>query len=425
MTEFLYRNGILSAESVALPDLAAAYGTPLYVYSQESLTAAFRAYEQAFAGMNATICHAVKANGNLAVLSHLGRLGAGADCVSGGEIRRALAARIPASKIVLSGVGKSEDEIRLALSEGILSLNLESVPELKTVNALAAAIGKTVNVALRVNPDVADAAIFDKTSTGGAETKFGLDARTILELFQKKDRFSHLRLSGLSIHIGSQILDLAPFAEAFSHLAELVKALKTEGHSLDRLDLGGGVGVPYGDEAAPDIKAYAALAQKTLGGFGCNFVLEPGRYLVGPAGILLTRILYIKEGAEKTFAIVDAAMNDLIRPTLYEAFHPIRPVKEAAAPKTPSNARRYDVVGPICETGDYLALDRALPPLSAGDLLAIGVAGAYGATMSSFYNARPLIAECLVAGERHACVRQRVSLEEQLAWENVPAWINA
>jgi diaminopimelate decarboxylase len=416
---FTYRDGELHAEDVPLAAIAAAHGTPSYVYSAAMLRARYRAYLRAFAGLAPTICYALKANSNQAVIATFAREGAGADIVSLGEMRRALAAGVPADRIVFAGVGKTAEEMRAALAAGILQFNVESVPELEMLSAVASAMGRIAPVALRVNPDV-DAKTHAKITTGKAENKFGIDMVEAAEVAALARRLPGIALEALSVHIGSQLVAIDPFRTAFARLAALARALNATGPKLKRLDFGGGVGVVYRDETPPDLGAYADAIRDAVAGLDVGIVLEPGRNLVAEAGVLLARVIRIKRGVAKRFAVVDAAMNDLIRPTLYEAWMPIRPVR---APAPDATLAPIDVVGPICETGDYLALDRPLPPLAAEDLIVIGSAGAYGAAMSSTYNSRPLAAEILVDGAASAVIRPRQDIDSLIAADRLPPWL--
>ncbi len=421
MHHFHYKNGILHAEDVSIERLAAEVGTPFYCYATATLERHYTVLADAFAGQNALICYAVKANSNQAVLATMARLGAGMDVVSEGELRRARAAGVPANRIIFAGVGKTRQEMAHALAEGILGFNVESEPELDALSEVAASLGRTASIAIRVNPDV-DARTHAKISTGKSENKFGIPFLDAPRLYAKAARLPGIWISGIHMHIGSQITDLAPFRGAFQLMRELVIDLSAKGINLHHLDLGGGLGVPYRtDQPEPPLpSAYAALVKQTLGDLGLKIVLEPGRMIVGNAGILVARVIYSKAGADRTFTIVDGAMNDLIRPTLYEAHHEIWPVAEAKRRLTPV---MQDVVGPVCETGDYLALGRSLPPLGTGDLIAVMTAGAYGAVMASTYNTRPLIPEILVNGGRHAVVRSRPSLDELIALDRLPDWL--
>ena len=416
---FAYRDGVLHAEDVSLDEIAARFGTPTYVYSTAALRARYHAYAQAFADLAPTICYALKANSNQAVIATFAREGAGADIVSLGELRRALAAGVPAARIVFAGVGKTEAEMRAALEAGILQFNVESEPELRMLSDVAQAMGRVAPVALRVNPDV-DAKTHAKITTGKAENKFGIDMAQAPAVAALARSLPGIALEALSVHIGSQLTAIDPFREAFGRLGALARSLNASGPALKRLDFGGGVGVTYRDETPPDLSGYAAAIRDAVAGLGVGIVLEPGRSLVAEAGVLLSRVIRVKEGTAKRFAIVDAAMNDLIRPTLYEAWMPIRPVR---APLPGANEAVMDVVGPICETGDYLAKDRALPPLDAGDLIVVGAAGAYGAAMGSTYNTRPLAAEILVNGREMAVIRPRQDIEALIAGERLAPWL--
>ncbi|MBL6946281.1 MAG: diaminopimelate decarboxylase [Rhodospirillales bacterium] len=419
MDHFQYEGGRLHAEAVPLETIAEEVGTPFYCYSTATLERHFRAFEKAFADMSPTICFAVKSNSNIAVLRFLSSLGAGADVVSGGEMTRALAAGVPKDRIVFSGVGKTTDEIAAALKGGIWQINLESEPELENVARVAESLGIVATVGIRINPDV-DANTHAKISTGKAENKFGIDWTRTPEIYARAAAMPSIRMVGLALHIGSQLLELAPYRAAYSRMAELVKMLRADGQKVERLDLGGGLGVPYGPNPTSTPEDYAEIVRTTLGGIGCELALEPGRVIAGNAGVLVTRIIYIKEGATRKFVIVDAAMNDLMRPALYDAHHDIVPVAE---PQANTHLTEMDVVGPICETGDTFATKRPLPEVQAGDLLAIRTAGAYGAVMASMYNARALPPEVLVKDDTFHVVRQRVGVDDMLARESVPDWL--
>ena len=419
MSAFAYRRGALHAEDVPLERIAAEVGTPVYVYSTATLLARYRDFERAFAGLKATICYALKANGNQAVVATLARAGAGADIVSEGELKRALAAGVPPERIVFAGVGKSEGEMRAALAAGIKQFNVESEPELRLLSRVARTAGRIAPVNLRINPDV-DANTHAKITTGRTENKFGIDIASVDRVAALARELPGLELRGLAVHIGSQLTSVSPFRDAFARLGEVARRLIGNGHRITNLDFGGGVGIPYDRDAPPDLGDYAAAVRDAVAGLDLEIVLEPGRFLVAEAGVLLSRVIYMKDGGVKRFAIVDAAMNDLIRPTLYEAFHPIRPVRE---PLPHADPVVVDVVGPICESGDVLASDRPLPPLEAGDLVAIGAAGAYGAVMASTYNARPLVPEVLVDGDRFAVVRPRQTHEALIALDRLPPWL--
>ena len=422
MHHFAYRGGVLHAEEVSLARIAAEVGTPFYCYATATIERHYRVLQEAFAGLDALICYAIKANSNQAVIATLGRLGAGMDVVSEGELRRALAAGVPADRIIFAGVGKTREEMAFALSQGILGFNVESEPELEALSEVAAGLGRSARIALRVNPDV-DARTHAKISTGKAENKFGVPYDDAPRLCARAARLPGIELTGVHMHIGSQITDLQPFRDAFTLMRDLVADLRRAGHRIEHLDIGGGLGVPYRSSAndiAPSPKAYAAVVREALGGLGAKIVLEPGRVIVANAGVLVARVLYVKRGRDKTFAVVDAAMNDLIRPTLYEAEHEIWPVREAAAGAVPVV---QDVVGPVCETGDYLALNRALPPLAAGDLVAIMSAGAYGAAMSSTYNSRLLAPEVLVRSDAWSVVRPRPAYADLIGLDRLPDWL--
>ena len=422
MHHFAYADGRLHAEAVDLGHLASAVGTPFYCYSTATLVRHYRVFAAAFADLPALVCYAVKANSNQAVLRTLAGLGAGMDVVSGGELRRAQRAGVPPARITFSGVGKTPDEMALALDIGIHCFNVESEPELHALSAVARARGKIARIALRLNPDV-DAHTHQKISTGSAETKFGIPMARARAVYAEAATLEGLRIAGVDMHIGSQITDLEPFDEAFARLARCVADLRADGHAVDHVDLGGGLGIPYtagADPASYHPDRYAAVVRRHLGGLGCQLVFEPGRLIVGNAGILVTRVLYVKAGADKTFVIVDAAMNDLVRPTLYDAHHDVIPVRTPPA-GTPTIVA--DLVGPVCETGDYLALDRSMPQPASGDLLAILSAGAYGAVQAGTYNSRLLVPEVLVDGARHAIVRPRPSYDELIGADIIPAWL--
>lgn len=421
MHHFEYRGGALHAEDVALETIAAEVGTPFYVYSQATLTRHYRVFADAFAGMNATVAFAMKSNSNMAVLRTLAKLGAGADVVSGGELAIALRAGFPADKVVFSGVGKTKAELRQALEAGIHQINVESVPELDVLNGVAQEMGVQAPIALRINPDVG-AGGHAKITTGKKENKFGIDWVDAHAIYRAACDMPGIAVKGIAIHIGSQIANLEPFEQAFRRVRDLVAILRADGIQITRLDLGGGLGVPYEDGAdiPPPPPEYAEIVRNTLGDLGCEIMLEPGRLIAGNAGLLVSEVIYVKEGHTRTFAILDAAMNDLVRPAMYEAFHAIMPVREPAPGAEPVS---YDVVGPVCESGDTFAKERSLPPLAAGDLVAFKTAGAYGAVMSSQYNSRPLIPEVLVDGDKWAVVRRRPSLDEMVALEQMPEWL--
>jgi diaminopimelate decarboxylase len=421
VNHFDYRDGVLHAEDVPLPEIAAAVGTPFYCYSTATLSRHYRVFAAAFAGLDALVCYALKANSNQAVLKTLAKLGSGADVVSEGELRRALAAGIPADKIVFSGVGKTAREMDFALHAGIHCFNVESEPELELLSARAVAAGKVAPVSVRINPDV-DAKTHRKISTGKAENKFGIPWQRARAVYARSAELPGIRAVGIDMHIGSQITELQPFDDAFALLAELVGALKADGHDIRHVDLGGGLGVPYRtDNSPPPLPdAYAAIVRKHVTKLGVKVIFEPGRLIVANAGILVSEVIYLKEGDVKNFLIVDAAMNDLIRPTLYDAFHDIRPVVQAPADAPRLNV---DIVGPVCETGDYLGHDRDLPRLAAGDLIAVSTAGAYGAVQAGTYNTRPLVPEVLVDGSKFHIVRPRQSYDELIGLDSLPDWL--
>ncbi|UOM36082.1 diaminopimelate decarboxylase [Acuticoccus sp. I52.16.1] len=421
MHHFADRAGTLYAEDVSLAAIAEAVGTPCYVYSSATLTRHYRVFADALkeAGVPTLVCYAMKANSNQAVLSLLGRLGAGMDVVSGGELMRALAAGIPGERIVFSGVGKTDAEIAAALDAGILCFNAESESELHRLSAIATEKGVRAPVSLRINPDV-DAKTHAKIATGASETKFGMPASRARAIYAEAAALPGLRVCGVDMHIGSQITALEPFDRTFMVMGDLLEILRADGHKIDHIDLGGGLGVPY-DPALPDPPLpldYAALVARHANRFGCRVVLEPGRMIAANAGILLTRVVHTKEGEAKAFVVADAAMNDLIRPTLYDAHHEILPVLPREGAR-----RRVDVVGPVCETGDYLALGREMAPVERGDLLAVMSAGAYGAVQSSTYNTRTWVPEVLVSGDRFAVVRRPMTPAEQIARDTVPDWL--
>ena len=423
MDHFTYKDGQMYAEDVALRDLAEQVGTPFYVYSTATLERHFDVFSSALNDLDALVCFAVKANSNQAVIKTLAKRGAGADVVSGGELTRALQAGVPAEKIVFSGVGKTDDEIRLALESGIKQINVESEPELDRINDVANACGKVAAVTLRVNPDV-DAKTHEKISTGKLENKFGIEWTRVNGVYQRAHNMTGVKIRGLSMHIGSQLLDLQPFREAYTRAAEMVAELRQAGMVVEVLDIGGGLGIPYFEDdeaAAPTPDAYAQVVRETLSDLGVELVLEPGRMIAGNSGVLVSRVVYVKEGTTKTFLIADAGMNDLIRPTLYSAFHKIEPVSE---PEAGADLVDVDIVGPICETGDTFAKNRKLPKVEAGDLLVMRTAGAYGAVQANTYNTRALIPEVMVKGDKCALVRERVEIEDIIALDKVPEWLD-
>ncbi|WP_407158383.1 diaminopimelate decarboxylase [Bradyrhizobium sp. STM 3557] len=421
MNHFDYRDGVLHAEAVNLSALAEQVGTPFYCYSTATLERHYRVFAEAFAGERVQILYAMKANSNQSVLRTLAKCGAGADVVSGGELKRALAAGIPAGKIVFSGVGKTEAELRAALAADIHCINIESEPELELLSRLAAETGRTARISVRVNPDV-DAGTHAKISTGKSENKFGIPLNSAREVYARAAKLPGIQVTGVDVHIGSQITDLGPMETAFRILTEFVQTLRADGHTIDHVDFGGGLGIPYYmDRAAPpEPAAYAAMVKRVSHNLGCTLLFEPGRMIVGNAGILVARVIYVKRGEAKNFVIIDAAMNDLIRPTLYEAHHDILPVVQPAA-GTPQMIA--DVVGPVCESGDYLALDRTLPEPKAGHLLAIMTAGAYGAVQAGTYNTRPLVPEVLVKGDQAAVIRPRIDVEALIAMDKPAPWL--
>jgi diaminopimelate decarboxylase len=423
MHHFAYRNGVLHAEAVNLTDLAAAVGTPFYCYATATLERHYRVFADAFTGVPSLVCYAVKANSNQAVIATLAKLGAGADVVSEGELKRARAAGVPAGKIMFSGNGKTERELALAVDEGIFCVNVESEAELEMLSSIAVAKRRKVNVSLRVNPDI-DARTHRKIATGKAENKFGVPISRAREVYMHAAKLPGVKAAGVDMHIGSQITALQPFDDAFALLTEFVRQLRADGHTIDHVDLGGGLGIPYRDdnEPPPHPEAYAEVVKRATRGLDCTLIFEPGRLIAGNAGILLTRVLYVKRGEAKTFVIVDAAMNDLVRPTLYDAHHEIWPVAQPNA-----DAKRFvaDVVGPICETGDFLALDRDMPECKPGDLLAIMSAGAYGAVQAGTYNTRPLAPEVLVRDREWALIRPRLEVDALIALDRLPDWLKS
>lgn len=419
--EFAWRGGQLHTEGLALAAIAQAVGTPVYVYSAAAMRRTYSTFAEALAGLDAEIFYAVKANANPAVIRLFASLGAGADVVSEGEIRMALAAGVAPARIVFSGVGKTEAELATALKLGVTHINVESEPELAMLSAAAVATGVAARVALRVNPDV-DARTHEKISTGRRENKFGIAADRAGAAYARAEALPGIEPDGLAVHIGSQLTSLEPFRAAFAVLARLVAELRSEGHTVSRLDLGGGLGVRYQTEDIPAPADYAAVVRDTVGGLGCTLAFEPGRALVANAGVLVTRVVLVKDGDSRRFAVVDAAMNDLLRPTLYGAHHAIVTVAESKADAT---LMPYDVVGPVCETGDTFAIARPLPAVHAGDLLAICSVGAYGAVMASSYNSRPLVPEVLVDGGRFAVIRPRQTYDSMLSQYHLPEWAPA
>jgi diaminopimelate decarboxylase len=423
MHHFAYRDGVLHAEAVSLDTLAAAVGTPFYCYSTATLERHYKVFAGAFADVDALVCYAMKANSNQAVIATLAKLGAGADVVSEGELMRARLAGVPADKIMFSGIGKTARELALAVDEGILCINVESEPELALLSSIAVCKNRTVNISVRVNPDV-DPKTHHKIATGKAENKFGIPISRAREVYAHAAKLPGLKVTGVDMHIGSQITDLGPFDNAFKLLAEFVRTLRGDGHRISHVDLGGGLGIPYEDdnEPPPHPDDYAKMVKRATRDLDCRLIFEPGRLIVGNAGILVTRVLFLKRGEAKNFVVVDAAMNDLIRPTLYDAHHAIWPVKE---PNAKAHHIRADVVGPVCESGDFLALNRDLAEPKDDDLLAVMTAGAYGAVQAGTYNSRPLVPEVLVNGAQWAIVRPRLEVDQLLALDRMPDWLKA
>ncbi|UWR19599.1 diaminopimelate decarboxylase [Sulfitobacter pontiacus] len=421
MDHFLYRDGALFAEDVAISEIAAAVGTPFYVYSTATLLRHFKAFDDALDGMDHLVCYAMKANSNQAVLKTLAQAGAGMDVVSAGEYLRAKAAGVPGDKIVFSGVGKTVSEIRLALEGGIRQFNVESEPEMEVLAAVARSMDKVAPITIRVNPDV-DAKTHAKIATGKSENKFGIPIARAREVYRMAAAMPGLEVVGIDVHIGSQLTDLTPFELAYQKVAELTEQLRADGHTIRRLDLGGGLGIPYErSNAAPPLPTdYGAMVQKTLGHLGCEIEIEPGRLIAGNAGLMVSEVIYVKSGEGRDFLIIDGAMNDLIRPAMYEAHHDIIPVVEAEAG---AEQQPYDIVGPVCESGDTFAKQRMMPKLAAGDLVAFRSAGAYGAVMASEYNSRALIPEVLVHGDQFAVIRRRPTFDEMINRDTIPEWL--
>jgi diaminopimelate decarboxylase len=421
LDHFLYRNGLLHAEDVALSDIAATVGTPFYCYSAATLTRHYSLFTEALSPLPHLVCFAIKSLSNVAVLKLLGDLGAGMDVVSGGEYLRAKAAGVPGDRIVFSGVGKTRAEMHLALTGGIRQFNVESEPELRALSEVATSLGLTAPITVRVNPDV-DARTHEKIATGKKENKFGIPIARASEVYAEAASLPGIQVVGIDVHIGSQLVELEPFEQAYKKVAELTLRLRSEGHQISRLDLGGGLGIPYtrSNDAPPLPMDYGALIKRTLGHLGCEIEIEPGRLISGNSGVLVSQVIYVKEGEDRKFLILDAAMNDLVRPAMYGAHHDIVPVTEAPAG---SEAEIYDVVGPVCETGDTFAKARPLPPLAEGDLVAFRSAGAYGSVMASEYNTRPLIPEILVKGDHFAVIRARPSYDDILNRDSIPEWL--
>ena len=421
MDHFLYQGGILHAEGVAIPDIAAAVGTPFYVYSTATLTRHFRLFTEALAPLPHLVCFAIKSLSNVAVLKTLGDLGAGMDVVSIGEYQRARAAGVPGERIVFSGVGKTRAEIRTALEGGIRQFNVESEPEMRAISEIATSMGVVAPIAIRVNPDV-DARTHEKIATGKSENKFGIPIAKARAAYAEAAALPGLRIVGVDVHIGSQLTDLAPFEAAFRKVRELTLALREDGHRIERLDLGGGLGIPYtrSNDSPPLPTYYGAMIKRVLGDLDAEIEIEPGRLISGNSGLLVAGVIYVKNGEGRDFLILDAAMNDLVRPSMYGAHHDILPVLEGT-PGQPTQP--FDVVGPVCETGDTFAKARELPLLAEGDLVAFRSAGAYGAVMASEYNSRPLIPEVLVQGDQFAVIRERPTFDEMISRDRLPEWL--
>jgi len=420
MDHFNYRGDELFAEDCNLHDIAAEVGTPFYCYSTATLKRHYSAMQDAVKNIDCDIFYAIKANSNIAVIATLASFGAGADVVSGGEFKRALKAGVKPSRMVFSGVGKTADEMKLVLGAGIYQINVESLPELELLSSVANELGVVADISLRVNPDV-DAKTHEKITTGKAENKFGIDLDLARDIYGKASKMNGISIKGVALHIGSQLLELEPYREAYLRIADFIKQLRGDGHTVERLDLGGGLGIPYSVEKAPSPQEFGAVIEQTVGGLGCHLAIEPGRVMVGNAGVMVTQVIYMKQGTKRRFAIVDGAMNDLIRPTLYNAYHDIVPLKK---PNSDNAGEAVDVVGPICESGDYLGKARKLGDLTAGDFLAVRTAGAYGAVMVSGYNSRPLAPEVLVDGHKFQVVRKRVEIADMLDLETIPDWID-
>ncbi|EBA15047.1 diaminopimelate decarboxylase [Roseobacter sp. SK209-2-6] len=421
MDHFLYRDGALYAEDVPVAEIAAAVGTPFYVYSTATLLRHFRLFDEALEGTEHLVCYAMKAASNQAILKTLAQAGAGMDVVSQGEYLRAKAAGVPGDRIVFSGVGKTMEEVRVALSGGIRQFNVESEPEMAVINAVALELGVIAPITIRINPDV-DAKTHAKIATGKSENKFGIPISRAKEVYAHAASLPGLEVVGIDCHIGSQLTDLEPFRLAYEKVAELTEVLRAEGHDIRRLDLGGGLGIPYerSNEAPPLPVEYGQLIKDTLGHLGCEIEIEPGRLIAGNAGLMVSKVIYVKSGEGRDFLIVDGAMNDLIRPAMYEAHHDIVAVDE---PAPGVEQQPYDIVGPVCETGDTFAKERMMPPLAAGDLIAFRSAGAYGAVMASEYNSRPLIPEVLVHGDQFAVIRRRPDYDEMINRDTIPEWL--
>ena len=421
MDHFVYQDGVLCAEDVSIAEIAAQVGTPFYLYSSATLLRHYRLFDEALAGMDHLVCFAMKSLSNQAILQLLGEAGAGMDVVSGGEYARARAAGVPGERIVFSGVGKTRVEMRQALEGGIRQFNVESEPEMEALSAVAVELGKIAPITIRVNPDV-DAKTHAKIATGKSENKFGIPIARAREVYAHAARLPGIEVIGIDVHIGSQLTDLAPFEAAYLKVAELTEQLRADGHTIKRLDLGGGLGIPYvqSNEAPPSPLDYGAMIKRTVGHLGCEIEIEPGRLISGNAGVLVSRAIYVKDGADRQFLILDAAMNDLIRPAMYDAHHDIVPVVQ---PEAGAERATYDIVGPVCESGDTFAKGRAMAQVAPGDLVVFRSAGAYGAVMASEYNSRPLIPEVLVHNDQFAVIRARPTFDEMIARDIIPAWL--
>ncbi|MDE0590740.1 diaminopimelate decarboxylase [Halocynthiibacter sp. C4] len=421
MDHFLYRNGELFAEDVPVAEIAKSVGTPCYIYSAATLTRHFKLFDEALEGTDHLVCFAMKSNSNQAVLKLLAGLGAGMDVVSGGEYARARAAGVSGDKIVFSGVGKTREEMSAALTGGIRQFNVESEPEMLALNEVALSLGTVAPIAIRINPDV-DAKTHEKIATGKSENKFGIPISRAREVYALAASLKGLKIMGIDVHIGSQLVELEPFELAYQKVRELTEVLRADGHEITRLDLGGGLGIPYerSNEAPPLPIEYGELIKRTLGDLGCEIEIEPGRLISGNAGIMVSSVIYVKSGEDRDFLIIDGAMNDLVRPSMYSAHHDIIPLKEPAAG---AEQQPYDIVGPVCESGDTFAKGRNMPVLAAGDVVAFRSAGAYGAVMASEYNSRPLIPEVLVSGDQFAVIRSRPTFQEMIARDTVPEWL--
>ena len=421
MDHFLYRDGALFAEDVPVAEIAATVGTPFYLYSTATLLRHFTLFDEALNGLPHLVCYAMKAASNQAILKTLAALGAGMDVVSGGEYARARAAGVPGERIVFSGVGKTHEEIRTALTGGIRQFNVESEPEMAVISEVASALGVEAPITIRVNPDV-DARTHAKIATGKSENKFGIPISRAREVYAHAASLPGLKVVGIDVHIGSQLTELEPFRLAYRKVAELTETLRADGHDIQRLDLGGGLGIPYtrSNEAPPLPVEYGALIKETVGHLGCEVEIEPGRLIAGNAGILVSKVIYVKQGEDRQFLILDGAMNDLIRPAMYDAWHDIVPVIE---PEAGVEQTAYDIVGPVCESGDTFAKGRMMAPLAPGALVAFRSAGAYGAVMASEYNTRPLIPEVLVRDDKFAVIRARPTFDEMINRDTIPEWL--